>query len=224
MKNLLTLTGLAILSSLLVSCGGAGYPKSETKAAKKACECFKDVAQYKIKMDNYINKHGEKADQDVVKEMISRLQQRIKNAKIVCIEGWARGRDEYIRKSLKNKAMEARCPEIYYHVKGFMDGEGSGESSSSSSSSYGSEELYDMPSTGDPFSDFGGGAGAPGVGEYEAKKEEAKRYNEGSADDATGGWGEPATNEGDETPAAPDYGGWDEPAAGEGWDNEYDWN
>ena len=221
MKNLLTLTGLAILSSLLVSCGGAGYPKSETKAAKKACECFKDVAQYKIKMENYINKHGKKADQDVVLEMSSRLQQRINNANIVCIEGWARGRDETPNPVLVNKAMEARCPEIYYHVKGFLDGEGSGESSSSSSSSYGSEDLY-VPSTDDPFSDFGGGGDAPGVGDYEAKEgEEAKTNNVGKADDAAAGLEAEST---EETPSANDYGGWDDTAPNEGWDNEYDWN
>ena len=156
------------------------------------------------------------------------------------MEGWKRGQDEIPNPGLTSKAMEAKCPEIYYHVKGFMGDEGSGESSSSSGSSYGSDEIYNMPSTGDPFSDFGGDYTSPDYpslkeSEQAVKKEKPKMSDAAPAD--YGGWDEPAApadyggwdergDAGDDAPADAadaDYGGWDESAAGEGWDNEYDW-
>ena len=120
MKNLLSLTSLAILSSLLVSCGGAGYPKFETKAAKKACSCFKDVAQYKIKMENYTNKHSDKENyEEVYGEMERRYAQLQNKAEIICMEGWLRDQDDYADSMDIGSmfgAAQSICPEIIYHL------------------------------------------------------------------------------------------------------------
>ena len=120
MKNLLSLTSLAILSSLLVSCGGAGYPKYETNGAKKACSCFKDVAQYKIKMENYTNKHSDKENyEEVYGEMERRYAQLQNKAEIVCMEGWLRDQDDYaesMNMGLMLGAAQSICPEIIYHL------------------------------------------------------------------------------------------------------------
>lgn len=247
MKKYLTFASIAFIASLLVSCGGNGYPKLEKKAAKKECSCYKATAEYSIKMQNYIQKNGHLAGepeyQAVVDRMTTKLGNLIQEAEVVCLEGWTRKLDESFDPDIKNAAMKSICPEIYYHINGESefshsapeireDEEGSSSSSSSfdRSNSNGDEDIsWDRTRTEERSAAKSPNRGAEkGDDRSETKMampkaEEPRAADYGWRDEASTAEA-PADNYGWADEDASDYGGWDAPAKDDSSDDyEYDW-
>lgn len=243
MKKYLTFASIAFIASLLVSCGGNGYPKLEKKAAKKECSCYKATAEYTIKMQNYIQKNshltGEPEYQAVVDRMTTELGNLEQEAQVVCLEGWTRKLDESFDPGIKNAAMKSICPEIYYHINGESefshsapeiseDEEGSSSSFDRPNSNKGEETSWDRSRTGasDEAATTKVERGAEkGYSRSETKMDMPKAREPQAADY---GWKEEAAAESTESgwgaEDASDYGGWDAPAEGDSWDDyEYDW-
>ena len=227
MKKYLTFASIAFIASLLVSCGGNGYPKLEKKAAKKECSCYKATAEYSIKMQNYIQKNshlaGEPEYQAVVDRMTTELGNLSQEAEVVCLEGWTRKLDESFDPDIKNAAMKSICPEIYYHINGESEFSHSApeiredeEGSSSSSSSFGSPKTNEDETTS---WDRSGTEERSATKSPERDTRSERKIAMPKAEDpraADYGWGDDASTA--EAPAD-DYGWADEDAS----DYEYDW-